>query len=155
MTQWSRPVTIRKVFPFSAISLCALVPVSQVNSGMKSQWPGSMRNENVLFFLDPAVNWGKNPLKYGLVQEVCFGLGYVLCRRITPLLPKSHVLRDENGGLGAQGAVCREGSPLTTQQPAGLCLPNGTHGVVVGAQQTSFQSLQLHGAGGFSSPNLP
>lgn len=114
-----------------------------------------MRNENVLFFWTRQLIGGKNPLKYGLVQEVCFGLGYVLCRRITPLLPKSHVLRDENGGLGAQGGVCREGSPLTTQHLAGLCLPNGTHGVVVGAQQTSFQSLQLHGAGGFSSPILP
>lgn len=136
MTQWIPPVTIRKVFPFSAISLCALVPVSQENCGMKSQWPGSMRNYNVLFWIQQLI--GKKTSNYGPVQEACFRLGYVLCRRIKPFLLKSHALRDVNGSLGS---VCMEANPPTTHQPAGLCLPSGTHSV--GGGSSANQHLKL------------
>lgn len=91
VTQWSPPVTIREVFPFPVVSLYAPVPVSQVKSCMKFQWPGSMRNENVLAWTRKLI--GKKPKTQwikSLVQEVCLRSDFVLCRRIMLLILKFH-----------------------------------------------------------------
>lgn len=119
MTQWIPPVTIRKVFPFSAISLCALVPVSQENCGMKSQWPGSMRNYNVLFWIQQLI--GKKTSNYGPVQEACFRLGYVLCRRILFSSLPSQVSCSER--CEWKSRKCLHGGKPTNHTPACRALP--------------------------------
>lgn len=119
MTQWIPPVTIRKVFPFSAISLCALVPVSQENCGMKSQWPGSMRNYNVLFWIQQLI--GKKTSNYGPVQEACFRLGYVLCRRILFSSLPSQVSCSER--CEWKSRKCLHGGKPTDHTPACRALP--------------------------------